>query len=91
MFDALAHGLPFVATDLKFFREFAAQGLGITVKRHPHEFSKGLQDLISNYAKYKEAVDIFKENLKWDSVAKKHSTLYHAAAQREHNSISDLE
>ena len=91
MFDALAHGLPFVATDLKFFREFAAQGLGITVKRHPHEFSKGLQDLISNYVKYKEAVDIFKENLKWDSVAKKHSTLYHAAAQREHNSISDLE
>ena len=91
MFDALAHGLPFIATDLKFFREFAAQGLGITVKRHPHEFSKGLQDLISNYVKYKEAVDIFKENLKWDSVAKKHSTLYHAAAQREHNSISDLE
>jgi glycosyltransferase involved in cell wall biosynthesis len=91
MFDALAHGLPFVATDLKFFREFAAQGLGITVKRDPHEFSKGLQDLISNYVKYKEAVDMFKEKLKWDSVAKKHSTLYHAAARREHSSISDLE
>jgi glycosyltransferase involved in cell wall biosynthesis len=89
MFDALAHGLPFVATDLKFFREFAAQGLGITVKRDPHEFSKGLQDLSSNYVKYEEAVDIFKEKLKWDSVAKKHSTLYNAASQREHSSISD--
>ncbi|MFL6456880.1 MAG: glycosyltransferase, partial [Nitrososphaeraceae archaeon] len=36
MFDALAHGLPFIATDLEFFREFASQGLGITVKRNPH-------------------------------------------------------
>jgi hypothetical protein len=34
---------------------------------------------------------MFKEKLKWDSVAKKHSTLYHAAARREHSSISDLE
>jgi glycosyltransferase involved in cell wall biosynthesis len=83
MFDALAHGLPFVATDLRFFREFAAQGLGITAKRNPHEFSKGLEDLRSNYVKYKEAVNMFKEKLKWDSVAKQHSTLYHAAARRE--------
>ena len=83
MFDALAHGLPFVATDLRFFREFAAQGLGITAKRNPHEFSKGLESLTSNYVKYKEAVNMFKEKLKWDSVAKQHSTLYHAAARRE--------
>jgi glycosyltransferase involved in cell wall biosynthesis len=91
MFDALAHGLPFVATDLKFFREFASQGLGITVKRDPHKFSKGLEDLTSNYIKYKEAVDMFKEKLKWDSVAKQHSMLYHAVACRENSSISDLE
>jgi glycosyltransferase involved in cell wall biosynthesis len=83
MFDALSHGLPFVATDLRFFREFAAQGLGITAKRNPHEFSKGLESLTSNYVKYKEAVNMFKEKLKWDSVAKQHSTLYHAAARRE--------
>jgi glycosyltransferase involved in cell wall biosynthesis len=89
MFDALAHGLPFIATDLKFFREFASQGLGITVKRDPHEFSKGLEGLTSNYVKYKEAVDMFKEKIKWDSVAKRHSTLYHAVAHREHSSISD--
>ena len=83
MFDALAHGLPFVATDLRFFREFAAQGLGITAKRNPHEFSKGLESLTSNYVKYKEAVNMFKEKLKWDSVAKQHSMLYHAVARRE--------
>jgi glycosyltransferase involved in cell wall biosynthesis len=55
----------------------------VTAKRNPHEFSKGLEDLLSNYVKYKEAVDMFKEKLKWDSVAKQHSTLYHAAERRE--------
>ena len=33
MFDGLAHGLPFIASDLEFFREFSSMGLGITVKR----------------------------------------------------------
>jgi hypothetical protein len=28
MFDGLAHGLPFVATDLEFIREFSGQRLG---------------------------------------------------------------
>ena len=76
MFDALAHGLPFVATDLGFFREFAAQGLGITAKRNANDFSKGLEDLDNNYIKYKAAVDMFKEKLKWNSVAKHHYRLY---------------
>ena len=35
MFDALAHGLPFVASDLGFFKEFARKGLGIAVRRKP--------------------------------------------------------
>ena len=46
MFDALAHGLPFIATNLGFFKEFAALGLGVAVKRHPREFSNGLKILI---------------------------------------------
>jgi hypothetical protein len=29
MFDALAHGIPFIASDLAFFKEFAEQGLGL--------------------------------------------------------------
>jgi glycosyltransferase involved in cell wall biosynthesis len=78
MFDALAHGLPFIATDLDFFREFAAKGLGITAKRNPHEFSKGIKKLDRNYFKYAESVNAFKQNLKWNFVARKHSQLYYS-------------
>ena len=78
MFDALAHGLPFIATDLDFFREFAAKGLGITAKRNPHEFSKGIKKLDRNYFKYAESVDAFKHNLKWNFVARQHSQLYYS-------------
>ena len=78
MFDALAHGLPFVATDLKFFREFASQGLGITVKRNPHAFSSGIKKLDRNYFKYAETVDAFKQKLKWNFVARQHSQLYYS-------------
>ena len=78
MFDALAHGLPFIATDLDFFREFAAKGLGITAKRNPHEFSKGIKKLDRNYFKYAESVDAFKHNLKWNFIARQHSQLYYS-------------
>jgi hypothetical protein len=80
MFDTLAHGLPFVATDLEFFREFSKQGLGITVKRQPLEFSEGLDVLSRNCSKYDEAVNKFKQKLKWDFVAKQHQKLYHGIA-----------
>jgi glycosyltransferase involved in cell wall biosynthesis len=76
MFDALAHGLPFVATDLEVFREFSKQGLGITVKRQPQKFFEGLDTLSRNYSKYVEAVNKFKQKLKWNSVAKQHYRLY---------------
>jgi len=76
MFDGLAHGLPFVATDLEFFKEFSAQGLGITVRRNPHAFEKGLSNLSSRYAVFKEAVDIFKKKLSWNTVAIQHVELY---------------
>jgi glycosyltransferase involved in cell wall biosynthesis len=76
MFDALAHGLPFVATDLEVFREFSRQGLGITAKRQPQKFSEGLDVLTRNYRKYAEAVNKFKQKLKWNSVAKHHYRLY---------------
>ena len=35
MFDALAHGLPFIATNLEFFKEFSQKGLGVTVSHSP--------------------------------------------------------
>ena len=76
MFDGLAHGLPFVASDLEFFREFSSQGLGITVRRNPIAFSKGLADLTSNYTGFRESVDIFKKKLSWNAVAIQHANLY---------------
>ena len=78
MFDALAHGLPFIATDLEFFREFGAKGLGITAKRNPHAFSQGIKKLDRNYFKYAETVDVFKQKLKWNFVARQHSKLYYS-------------
>ena len=76
MFDALAHGLPFVSTDLDFFKEFAAQGLGISVKRDASEFSRALNALAGNYDKFAETVETFRKKIKWDVVASKHSDLY---------------
>src|SRR5918911_1323048 len=76
MFDALAHGLPFIASDLDFFREFASQGLGITVKRNPDEFSKGLKRLERNYLYYTQNINRFTKKLKWDFVANQHKLMY---------------
>jgi glycosyltransferase involved in cell wall biosynthesis len=82
MFDALAHGLPFVATDLGFFREFAAQGLGITAKRNANDFSKAIKKLDRNYSKYSESVNAFKQKLKWNFVAMQHSQLYYSTIDK---------
>ena len=82
MFDALGHGLPFVATDCKFFREFSRQGLGITVKRTPNGFAKGLKDLDKNYTKYAAAVDAFSSTLRWDYIARQHISVYKSLASK---------
>src|SRR5215217_673807 len=42
MFDALAHGLPFIASNLRFFREFADMGLGIACNRDMQSFEQAL-------------------------------------------------
>jgi glycosyltransferase involved in cell wall biosynthesis len=76
MFDALAHGLPFIATDLQFFNEFAMKGLGISVKRDPCEFAKALNEMENNYHFYSKAVNKFRLNLEWDTVANQHNELY---------------
>jgi glycosyltransferase involved in cell wall biosynthesis len=76
MFDGLAHGLPFVATDLGFFKEFSSKGLGITVKRNPAAFANALRALDKYYEEYLQRVISFKEKLKWDIVAQQHAWLY---------------
>jgi glycosyltransferase involved in cell wall biosynthesis len=76
MADGLAHGLPFVASDLGFFREFSSKGLGITVKRKPDDFANGLRTLANDYDTYVKEVNKFKEKLKWDLIARQHYALY---------------
>jgi glycosyltransferase involved in cell wall biosynthesis len=76
MFDGLAHGLPFVASDLGFFREFSSKGLGITVKRDPAAFAYALKALDEDYEAYSQRIQHFKEKLKWDIVAAQHAALY---------------
>jgi glycosyltransferase involved in cell wall biosynthesis len=84
MFEALGHGLPFVASDLGFFKEFARMGLGVTVRRNPVEFSKALRILEADYTYFKKKVEHFKSNLTWDSVAKQHVTVYLNALAKSH-------
>jgi glycosyltransferase involved in cell wall biosynthesis len=79
MFDALAHGLPFVASNLEFFKEFAEMGLGITTKRNPTSFGKAMELLDKNYDGFKNNVDKFKDSLRWSVVADQHIKLYASA------------
>jgi glycosyltransferase involved in cell wall biosynthesis len=83
MFDSLAHGLPFVASDLDFFKEFAEMGLGITAKRDPVSFAKAIHELGESYDKYSKSVDNFKGQLRWEVVSKQHIDIYsHAITGR---------
>ena len=86
MFDSLAHRLPFVASDLDFFKEFAEIGLGITAKRDPVSFAKAIRELGGSYDKYSKSVDNFKQKLSWEFVAKQHIDIYsHAIPDRRKN------
>jgi glycosyltransferase involved in cell wall biosynthesis len=76
MFDALGHGIPFIASHLPFFNEFAAKGLGITAKRTPNAFTDALIELDKNYYRYKNAVEGFTKNLRWNIIASTHIKLY---------------
>jgi glycosyltransferase involved in cell wall biosynthesis len=89
MFDAIAHGIPFIATDLAFFNEFAAKGLGITVKREANQFSNGIKKLEKNYVQYAEAVEDFKKNLRWNFIARQHATIYFSVANKKSYQTSD--
>jgi glycosyltransferase involved in cell wall biosynthesis len=83
MFDSLAHRLPFVASDLDFFKEFAEMGLGITAKRDPVSFAKAIRELGNSYDKYSKSVDNFKQQLRWEFVTKQHIDIYsHAITGR---------
>jgi hypothetical protein len=76
LFDALAHGLPFIATDLGFFKEFEKKGLGITVKRKPGEFERALKKLETLNSEYVQKVEEFKPELMWNNIARQHLEIY---------------
>ena len=76
MYDGLAHGLPFMSSNIEFFKEFSKLGLGISVERDPVEFSKAILKLEQDYEKYENAVKLFRRKLIWEEVAKKHISLY---------------
>jgi glycosyltransferase involved in cell wall biosynthesis len=83
MFDAMAHTVPFVASDLDFFKEFEEMGLGITAKRDPVSFAKAINNLGKTYDKYSIAVDNFRQQLRWENVANQHIELYNRAIREK--------
>jgi glycosyltransferase involved in cell wall biosynthesis len=83
MFDALAHTVPFVASDLDFFKEFEEMGLGITARRDPVSFAKAIDNLGKTYEKYSTAVSNFKQQLSWEHVANQHIQLYSRALREK--------
>lgn len=78
MYDGLAHCLPFISSNIEFFKEFSELGLGISTNRNPKEFSKGLVKLDHDYRKYKDAVSKFSKLLKWKEVAIQHIDVYNS-------------
>ena len=87
MFDALAHGLPFVASDLQFFREFAEMGLGIVCNRDIESFERSIRALAVAYNEYKITVEHFRSELQWSTVANKHIEFFLSLISQysEHN------
>lgn len=85
MFDGLAHGLPFIATNLKFFKEFADKDLGITVRRRAEKFSNAIAEIDLNYSQYVDSINSFKCKLKWNVVAGQHLTLYESITRNRTN------
>jgi glycosyltransferase involved in cell wall biosynthesis len=79
----MSYGLPFVATGLGFFLEFASRGLGIAVDRNPKGFSNAMLYLDKNYDKYIGKINKFRMKLSWEQVAKEHAKLYYKVVRRK--------
>jgi glycosyltransferase involved in cell wall biosynthesis len=88
MFDALAHGLPFIASDLRFFKEFAEMGLGIVCKRNTQSFERSISTLALEYNEYKTRVEQFCSKLQWSNVANKHLEFFSGLISQYSNNES---
>ena len=89
MFDALAHGLPFIASDLRFFKEFADMGLGIVCKRTTQSFERSILTLAMEYDKYKTTVEQFRSKLRWSNIANKHIEFFSGLISQYNNNNSE--
>jgi glycosyltransferase involved in cell wall biosynthesis len=76
LFDALAHGLPFVASNLEFFREFEEMQLGLTCSRNATSFSDSIANLAEDYNRYRNNVQQFNPKLRWSNIANDHIEFY---------------
>jgi len=88
MFDALAHGLPFIASDLRFFKEFADMGLGIVCKRTTQSFERSISTLALGYDEYKTTVEHFRSKLRWSNIANKHIEFFSGLISQYNNNES---
>jgi glycosyltransferase involved in cell wall biosynthesis len=87
MFDGFAHGLPFISSNIPFFREFSDIGLGISARRDPNQFSRALLALEQNLERYKNTVEIFSKKLLWQDIANKHIILYNLIVNNPNSSV----
>ena len=85
MFDALAHGLPFIASDLRFFKEFANMGLGIACNRDTQSFERSLSTLASKFDEYKTHVEQFRSRLLWSNIANQHIQYFSSLISQYNN------
>jgi glycosyltransferase involved in cell wall biosynthesis len=83
MYDGLAHGKPFIASDVGFFKEFSEMNLGIVSKREPRSFEKALVELEKNYSSFESTVNEFRQKINWSVIAKQHYFVYKNALEKQ--------
>jgi glycosyltransferase involved in cell wall biosynthesis len=83
MFDGLSHGIPFVASNLGFFKEFAAMGLGVISKREPIAFTEAIMKLGTKHEYFARNVKEFRPKLRWDFIAEQHAAIYQSSTTKE--------
>jgi glycosyltransferase involved in cell wall biosynthesis len=83
MYDGLAHGKPFIASDIGFFKEFSETNLGIVTRREPHSFEKALVELDKNYGSFESAVNEFRQKINWSVIARQHHLIYKNIVEKQ--------
>ena len=76
MYDGLAHGKPFIASDIGFFKEFSDMSLGLIARREPCSFEKAFVELEKNYSSFESAVNKFRQKINWNVIARQHYLVY---------------